>query len=104
MMCKIEAGKGGNWYTHDVGSISGLKQRILKLEQQCKEKNHTIEYGALGGRPGSGGGPGSGGARWARTWPASGSTSTLAVPSAPASVPTLPPRLCPASPFTKTGP
>ncbi|XP_032459705.1 IQ domain-containing protein E isoform X2 [Phocoena sinus] len=23
--------------------ISGLKQRILKLEQQCKEKNHTIE-------------------------------------------------------------
>ncbi|XP_049555620.1 IQ domain-containing protein E isoform X2 [Orcinus orca] len=23
--------------------ISGLKQRILKLEQQCKEKNHTID-------------------------------------------------------------
>lgn len=25
--------------------VSGLKQRILKLEQQCKEKDNTIRYG-----------------------------------------------------------
>ncbi|KAK2496664.1 hypothetical protein MC885_003166 [Smutsia gigantea] len=35
--------------------ISGLKQRILKLEQQCKDKDNTIRYGdstgGLGGVP-----------------------------------------------------
>lgn len=25
--------------------ISGLKQKILRLEQQCKEKDNTIKYG-----------------------------------------------------------
>lgn len=33
--------------------INGLKQRILKLEQQCKEKDNTIKYGGAGhGRDG----------------------------------------------------
>ncbi|KAJ8792713.1 hypothetical protein J1605_019533 [Eschrichtius robustus] len=36
------------------GVVSGLKQRILKLEQRCKEKDHTIEYGATGGPAGVG--------------------------------------------------
>lgn len=33
--------------------ITGLKQRIFRLEQQCKEKDNTIKYdlrGAGGGR------------------------------------------------------
>lgn len=34
--------------------VNGLKQRILKLEQQCKEKDNTIKYGHAGGWPGRG--------------------------------------------------
>jgi hypothetical protein len=40
--------------------INGLKQRVLKLEQQCKEKDNIIKYGARGA-----GGPCLG-ASWAR--------------------------------------
>lgn len=29
--------------------VNGLKQRILKLEQQCKEKDNAIKYGDVGG-------------------------------------------------------
>lgn len=32
--------------------VNGLKQRILKLEQQCKEKDTTIKYGRAGGGQG----------------------------------------------------
>lgn len=28
--------------------VSGLKQRILKLEQQCREKDSTIQYAEVG--------------------------------------------------------
>lgn len=28
--------------------ITGLKQRIFRLEQQCKEKDNTIKYGLRG--------------------------------------------------------
>jgi hypothetical protein len=37
--------------------ITGLKQRIFRLEQQCKEKDNTIKYdprGLLGGLLGAG--------------------------------------------------
>lgn len=28
--------------------ITGLKQRIFRLEQQCKDKDNTIKYGLRG--------------------------------------------------------
>lgn len=72
--------------------INGLKQRILKLEQQCKEKDNTIKYGdAAAGR---GGGPGrEGRARSqprsrAHARPASGPPLQLQFPPQP------PPRPC----------
>lgn len=40
---RAEPGRGPDWCQLPLQVINGLRQRVFKLEQQCKEKDSTIK-------------------------------------------------------------